>query len=104
MNSVEGREIKESPDCQSLKCSRFESMPGRRRQDGNLDEVSVNVYGDTAVSFTSQKEKSTYEGKDTSGPYHFTDTWVKKDGKWQVVASHGTRFDRPTAGEKAKAK
>jgi hypothetical protein len=29
---------------------------------------------------------------------------VKKDGKWQVVASHDTRFDKPTAGEKAKAK
>jgi len=47
-----------------------------------LDEVSVNVYGGTAVSFTSQQEKSRYEGKDTSGHYHFTDTWVKKDGKW----------------------
>jgi ketosteroid isomerase-like protein len=70
----------------------------------NLDEVSVNVYGDTAVSFTSQEEKSKYEGKDTSGHYHFTDTWVKKDGKWQVVASHGTRYAGPTAGEKAKAK
>jgi ketosteroid isomerase-like protein len=69
-----------------------------------LDEVSVNVYGDTAVSFTSQQEKSRYEGKDTSGHYHFTDTWVKKDGRWQVVASHGTRFTKPAAGEKAKAK
>ena len=69
-----------------------------------LDEVSVNVYGDTAVSFTSQQEKSRYEGKNTSGHYHFTDTWVKKHGKWQVVASHGTRFDKPAAGEKAKAK
>jgi ketosteroid isomerase-like protein len=70
----------------------------------DLDEISVNVYGNTAVSFTSQEEKSKYEGKDTSGHYHFTDTWVKKDGMWQVVASHGTRFDKPKAGEKTKAK
>ena len=70
----------------------------------DLDEVSVNVYGDAAVSFTSQEEKSKYEGKDTSGHYHFTDTWVKKDGRWQVVASHGTRYDKATTGEKAKAK
>jgi ketosteroid isomerase-like protein len=70
----------------------------------DLDEISVNVYGDTAVCFSSQEEKSKYEGKDTSGHYHFTDTWVKKDGKWQVVASHGTRFDKRAAGEKAKAK
>ena len=58
-----------------------------------LDEISVNVYGDVAVAFTSQKEKSQYAGKDTSGHYHFTDVWVKKGDRWQVVASHGSRFN-----------
>jgi ketosteroid isomerase-like protein len=61
----------------------------------DLDEISVNVYGNTAVSFTSQEEKSKYFDKDTSGHYHFTDVWIKKDGNWQVVASHGSRFDQP---------
>jgi ketosteroid isomerase-like protein len=70
----------------------------------DLDEISVNVYGNTAVSFTSQEEKSNYEGKNTSGHYHFTDTWIKNDGKWQVVASHGTRYDKPSVSEKAKSK
>ena len=42
----------------------------------DLDEVSVNVYGDAAVAFTSQEEKSKYAGKDTSGHYHFTDVWI----------------------------
>ena len=67
-----------------------------------LDDVSVNVYGTTAVSFTSQEEKSKYEGRDTSGHYHFTDVWVKKDGRWQAVASHGTRYDKAEAGEQKK--
>jgi ketosteroid isomerase-like protein len=67
-----------------------------------LDEVSVNVYGSTAVAFASQEEKSHYAGTDTSGHYHFTDVWVKKGGRWQAVASHGTRYDKPAAGEKAK--
>ncbi len=58
-----------------------------------LDEISVNVYGDVAVAFTSQQERSQYAGKDTSGHYHFTDVWVKKGGRWQVVASHGSRFN-----------
>ena len=61
-----------------------------------MDEVTVNiyvnVYGNTAVSFTSQQEKSKLNGKDISGHYHFTNVWVKKDGKWQVVASHGSRL------------
>ena len=64
-----------------------------------LDDVSANVYGTTAVSFTSQEERSKYEGQDTSGHYHFTDVWVKRDGRWQAVASHGTRYDKAEAGE-----
>ena len=68
----------------------------------DLDEVTVNVYGTTAVSFVSQQEKSRYAGVDSSGHYHFTDVWVKKDGRWQVVASHGTRYDKPAPNEKTK--
>jgi ketosteroid isomerase-like protein len=59
----------------------------------DLDEISVNVYGDAAVAFTSQEEKSTYDGKDISGHYHYTDVWIKRNGRWQVVASHGSRFE-----------
>jgi ketosteroid isomerase-like protein len=59
----------------------------------DLDEISVNVYGDTAVAFTSQNEKSRYGGADTSGHYHYTNVWVKKNGQWQAVASHGTRYE-----------
>jgi ketosteroid isomerase-like protein len=70
----------------------------------DLDEISVNVYGDTAVSFTSQEEKSTYGGRDTRGHYHFTDVWVKKGGRWQVVASHGSRFDEPHKEVSSNAK
>jgi ketosteroid isomerase-like protein len=58
----------------------------------DLDEISVAVYGNTAVAFTTQEEKSTYDGKDFSGYYYFTDVWVKNNGRWQVVASHGSRF------------
>jgi ketosteroid isomerase-like protein len=58
----------------------------------DMDEVSATVYGNAAVAFTSQDEKSTYLGKDSSGHFHFTNTWVKRNGKWQVVASHGSPY------------
>ena len=58
-----------------------------------LDEISVNVLGKTAVAFTSQNEISSYGGQDLSGHYHYTDVWVKRNGRWQVVASHGSKFD-----------
>jgi ketosteroid isomerase-like protein len=59
----------------------------------DLDEISVNVYGNTAVAFTGQREKSRSGGEDFSGHYCYTDVWVKKNGRWQVVASHGSRID-----------
>ena len=60
-----------------------------------LDVMWVNVYGDTAVAFTSQEEKSKYDKEDVSGRYHYTDVWFKRNGRWQVVASHGSRLDQP---------
>jgi Domain of unknown function (DUF4440) len=60
-----------------------------------LDEISVNVFGNTAVAFTSQEEKSRYANEDFSGHFHYTDVWVKRNGRWEVVASHGSRFDEP---------
>jgi hypothetical protein len=57
----------------------------------------VNAYRDVAITFTSRQEKSSYNGKDVSGHYHFTDVWVKKDGRWQVVSSHGTRYEQGRA-------
>jgi ketosteroid isomerase-like protein len=59
-----------------------------------LDEVSANVFGDTAVAFTSQEEVSTFGGQDTSGHYHYTNVWIKRNGEWKVVASHGSRYDK----------
>jgi ketosteroid isomerase-like protein len=61
----------------------------------SLDEITVNVFGDTAVAFTSQEEKSRYGNQDFSGHFHFTNVWVKRNGNWQVVASHGSRFGMP---------
>jgi ketosteroid isomerase-like protein len=60
-----------------------------------LDESSANVYGDTAVAFTRQTEISKYGDQDTSGHYHFTNVWLRRNGEWKVVASHGSRDDQP---------
>ena len=47
--------------------------------------------GDVAIAFSSQQEKSHYQGKDASGQRQFTDVWLKRDGQWRVIASHGTQ-------------
>lgn len=52
-----------------------------------LTEMKVHVYGDTAVVTGLNTIKSTSKGKDNSGAYRFTDVFVKRDGRWQVVAT-----------------
>ena len=56
-----------------------------------LDELKVRVYGDTAVVHGLETRKSSYKGKDTSGQYRFTDVFVKRNGRWQAIASHVSR-------------
>ncbi len=58
---------------------KFESM--------ELSDMTVHTYGDTAVAAGTNKLRGTYKGQDISGKYRFTDTWVKRNGKWQVVAN-----------------
>ena len=55
-----------------------------------LTDLKVRVYGDTAVVTGLNTTKSTFKGKDDSGAYRFTDVFVKRDGRWQVVATQGT--------------
>ena len=53
-----------------------------------LDDVTVHLYGSTAVVRGLITEKSMLRNKDTSGKSRFTDVFVKRDGRWQAVASH----------------
>ena len=53
-------------------------------------ELHVTLYGETAVVTSVWKADETIEGKHVAGHYRFTDVWVKREGRWQVVASQGT--------------
>jgi mRNA-degrading endonuclease RelE of RelBE toxin-antitoxin system len=57
-----------------------------------LDNFKVHVYGDAAVYSGRSTDKAQFKGKDISGRYQWTDTWVKRGGCWQCVASHGSRI------------
>jgi ketosteroid isomerase-like protein len=51
-----------------------------------LTTVNVRFYGDTAVAQGSETwERRT--GKPKRGSYVWTDTWVKRNNKWQIVAA-----------------
>jgi ketosteroid isomerase-like protein len=59
------------------------------------DEIKVRVYGDTAVV----TYRSTAKGKDQQGAIdeqrRWTRVFVRRDGRWQLVHSHGTPIQKP---------
>jgi len=59
---------------------------------GVIDNWKVRVYGDAAVVMGRSTVKSQFKGKDTSGQFQWTDTWIKRDGRRQCVAGHGSRI------------
>jgi ketosteroid isomerase-like protein len=52
-----------------------------------MGSMDVKVVGNVAVVQGSDKEKSTYDGKDSSGNYAWMDVFAKRDGKWVAVRS-----------------
>ena len=54
-------------------------------------EMTVRVFGDTAIASGKNTETSIINGKNATGIYNFTDIFLKRNGRWQVVASQTAR-------------
>jgi len=52
------------------------------------EDVKTRVYGDTVILSGRVITESTRDGKLVTEQQTYTDTYVRRDGKWQVVASH----------------
>ena len=57
-----------------------------------LDNMKARVYGDAAVVNGRMTATQRFQGKDISGQYQCTDTFIKKAGRWQCVAIHISRI------------
>lgn len=67
----------------------------RSAHDCGLDEAKVHFFGDS-LAIVYGREHAT--GKDKSQPnakicQAWTDTWLKRDDKWQIIASHDNRVE-----------
>jgi ketosteroid isomerase-like protein len=61
-------------------------------------DIKVRLYGDTAVVTGTGVRSGTYQGKPFADlRMYWTDTWVRRKGQWQCVASQSTWAD---AGQK----
>lgn len=56
-----------------------------------LGPMRVRIFGETAFIQGSDDEKSTFDGKDTSGHFTWTDIFARRNGHWVAVASQLTR-------------
>jgi ketosteroid isomerase-like protein len=57
-----------------------------------VDETQARVLGDMAIVTYYQSEKSKSAGLDSSGGSVWTDVLARRNGRWQVIAEHGSRF------------
>jgi uncharacterized protein (TIGR02246 family) len=69
----------------SLKRPRPQGAP---TQKCHTEEVQARVYGDTVVLIGRVITEYQRDGQAMSSQQRYTDTYVKRDGRWQVVASH----------------
>ena len=59
-----------------------------------IDEVTARVYGETGVVVIRWKGRLTYDGKDAGGVFRCIGVFVKRQGRWVVVASQDTRLPK----------
>jgi ketosteroid isomerase-like protein len=60
-----------------------------------ISELQVRVYDQTAVVRFRIIWNGRFRDTDISGPQRMTDVFVKRDGRWQCVASQSTRINAP---------
>ncbi|MGH9015445.1 MAG: nuclear transport factor 2 family protein [Acidimicrobiia bacterium] len=53
-----------------------------------FDSIEPRVYGHVAVVRSRYRQEGRLDGEDRSGAYLFTDVWVRRAGRWQLVTRH----------------
>lgn len=86
----------------SIKGARFRKSDELKDEKGphtahdcGLDEAKVHFFGDSLAVVYGREHAV---GKDKSQPNTevcqvWTDTWLKRDGRWQIIASHDNRVE-----------
>jgi len=58
------------------------------------EDFRIRVYGDSAVVTGITRTKGKFMGQEFSTQERATDVFVKRDGRWQCVLTHLTRFPK----------
>ncbi len=66
--------------------------------------VQSRIIGDTAVLSYDLNETEIIFGQEETARYHTTDTWLRRNGDWQIIASQAHRYYEDPAVGKADEK
>ena len=69
-----------------------------------LENVQSRILDPVAILSYDANETETIFGQKLSARYHITDTWMRRDGRWQIVASQAHRYYEDPAVGKADSK
>lgn len=69
-----------------------------------VGKAASRIIGETAVVSYDIDEKETIFGQNLSARYHETDTWLRRNGVWQIVATQVLRYYEDPALGKADPK
>lgn len=61
----------------------------------SIDDIKVNVYGNTAVALLMYSQKATVRGQDRSAQFILTDIWIKEEKGWVIAERHSSRPETP---------
>ena len=90
--AMEGRPLQVVPRERWLENLKFYKIHSH-----SIDDIKVNVYGDTAVVLMLYSQKATVGRAqvDRSAQFTITDIWVRRKGGWRVAERHSSRPEQP---------
>jgi len=69
-----------------------------------IENAQSRIIGNTAVLSYDADETETIFGQNLKARYHITDTWLQRNGNWQIIASQAHRYYEDPAVGKAYPK
>src|SRR5204862_665009 len=69
-----------------------------------VENAQSRIIGNTAILSYDADESETIFGQDLKARYHITDTWLQRNGNWQIIASQAHRYYEDPAVGKAEPK
>ena len=69
-----------------------------------IENAQSRIIGNTAILSYDADETETIFGQNLKARYHVTDTWLQRNGNWQIIASQAHRYYEDPALGKADTK